>query len=230
MVDALVLPAFIAASLVIITSPGADTMLLLRYAIRDGRRAGFQALIGILLGLTLVSVLLISGVGIAVASIEGALQILAWVGALVLLALGVTATIAGTRILRRPAMASEAPDLPPPTIKRSAALRTAFVTNATNPKVLVFYLAFFPQFLGESSSSALQLTLLAIVFLLVSVAWLVPLVYAAHAMRQFFAAPRVAMSLEFFTAAVFILLAGLLLLSGPIGGGATLSGSLSPSQ
>ena len=52
MVDFTVLAAFIPASLVIILSPGADTFLLLRFAVRGGRRAGFLAMIGILLGLS----------------------------------------------------------------------------------------------------------------------------------------------------------------------------------
>ena len=79
-----------------------------------------------------------------------------------------------------------------------------------NPKVLIFYVTFFPQFLGQAESAVLQLTLLSVAFLVVTIIWLVPLVYAASAARNFFLRPRVAVAMEFTVAAVFLLLAILL--------------------
>ena len=72
-VDTSVLLAFILSSLVIILSPGADTFLLLRFAIRGGPRAGFSAMFGILAGLSLVSLLLISGMGLLISQVPLAL-------------------------------------------------------------------------------------------------------------------------------------------------------------
>lgn len=192
-------------------------MLLLRYAIRDGRGAGFRALVGILAGLTVVTILLVSGVGLALASIAGALEVLTLIGAIVLLVLGITASINGIRLIRRSRIAPESPSNSlEKRASRARPLQAAFVTNATNPKVLVFYLAFFPQFLGSATSPTWQLILLGGVFLVVTVMWLVPLVYAANAMRRFFRTPSVAASLELVSAAVFILLAGILLTSGQV--------------
>jgi threonine/homoserine/homoserine lactone efflux protein len=87
-VDFSVLAAFVPASLVIILSPGADTFLLLRYAIRGGRSAGFSAMFGILAGLSLISLLLISGIGLLVSQYPLALDVLtlAGIGVLVVLA------------------------------------------------------------------------------------------------------------------------------------------------
>jgi threonine/homoserine/homoserine lactone efflux protein len=87
-VDFAVLAAFVPASLVIILSPGADTFLLLRYAIRGGRSAGFSAMLGIIAGLTLISLLLISGIGLLVSQYPLALDVLtlAGIGVLVVLA------------------------------------------------------------------------------------------------------------------------------------------------
>jgi threonine/homoserine/homoserine lactone efflux protein len=79
--------------------------------------------------------------------------------------------------------------------------------------VLIFYLAFFPQFLGDADNAVLQLTLLSAVFLLVSTLWLIPLVYAASAARAFFLQPRVAVMMEFVVAGVFLVLAVLLALN-----------------
>ena len=59
----------------------------------------------------------------------------------------------------------------------------------------------------------LQLTLLSVAFLVVTVVWLVPLVYAASAARNFFLKPRVAIAMEFTVAGVFLALAILLALT-----------------
>jgi len=61
--------------------------------------------------------------------------------------------------------------------------------------------------LGEATSVIGQLTLLSLVFLVVTTAWLVPLVFVASAARAFFERPTVAVVMEFSVAAVFLALA-----------------------
>lgn len=207
MVDTSVLLPFVLSSLVIILSPGADTFLLLRFAIRGGPPAGFAAMAGILAGLSLVSLLLISGMGLLISQVPYALGVVNLLGIVVLLVLAGISARAGLMLVRatvdRP-VAPQSADKP---------FRMSLITNVTNPKVLIFYLAFFPQFLGQADSAVLQLTLLSAAFLVVTVIWLVPLIYAASAARTFFLRPRVAVAMEFTVAGVFLLLALLLALN-----------------
>ena len=205
-VDTSVLLAFILSSLVIILSPGADTFLLLRFAIRGGPRAGFSAMFGILAGLSLVSLLLISGMGLLISQVPLALGIVNVGGIAVLVMLAAISVRAGLGLLRAPSTSEPVATLS----TKDKPFRLSLVTNVTNPKVLIFYLAFFPQFLGEAQSPVLQLTLLSVAFLVVTVVWLVPLVYAASAARNFFLKPRVAIAMEFTVAGVFLALAILL--------------------
>ena len=209
MVDTSVLLAFILSSLVIILSPGADTFLLLRFAIRGGPRAGFSAMFGILAGLSLVSLLLISGMGLLISQVPLALGIVNVGGIAVLVMLAAISVRAGLGLLRAPSTSEPVATLS----TKDKPFRLSLVTNVTNPKVLIFYLAFFPQFLGEAQSAMLQLTLLSVAFLMVTVVWLVPLVYAASAARSFFLKPRVAIAMEFTVAAVFLALAIVLALT-----------------
>lgn len=208
-VDTSVLLAFILSSLVIILSPGADTFLLLRFAIRGGPRAGFSAMFGILAGLSLVSLLLISGMGLLISQVPLALGIVNVGGIAVLVMLAAISVRAGLGLLRAPSTSEPVATLS----TKDKPFRLSLVTNVTNPKVLIFYLAFFPQFLGEAQSPVLQLTLLSVAFLVVTVVWLVPLVYAASAARNFFLKPRVAIAMEFTVAGVFLALAILLALT-----------------
>lgn len=208
MVDTSVLVPFVLSSLVIIMSPGADTFLLLRFAIRSGRPAGFAAMAGILAGLSLVSLLLISGMGLLITRVPYALITVNVVGIAVLLTLAAVSARAGWLLLRNP--------LEDPAAEKrlsGSPFGISLLTNVTNPKVLIFYLAFFPQFLGDADNAVLQLTLLSAVFLLVSTLWLIPLVYAASAARAFFLQPRVAVMMEFVVAGVFLALAVFLALN-----------------
>lgn len=209
MVDTSVLLPFILSSLVIILSPGADTFLLLRFAIRGGPRAGLSAMFGILAGLSLVSLLLISGMGLLISEVPLALGIVNVGGIAVLVMLAGISVRAGLGLLRAPSTSEPVATLS----TKDKPFRLSLVTNVTNPKVLIFYLAFFPQFLGEAQSPVLQLTLLSVAFLVVTVVWLVPLVYAASATRNFFLKPRVAIVMEFTVAGVFLALAILLALT-----------------
>lgn len=160
---------------------------------------------GILSGLSLVSLLLISGMGLLISQVPFALGVVNILGIAVLLVLAAISTRAGLKLVRVPVDSSSAvPD------GSDKPFRMSLITNVTNPKVLIFYVAFFPQFLGQAESAVLQLTLLSVAFLVVTIIWLVPLVYAASAARNFFLRPRVAVAMEFTVAAVFLLLAILL--------------------
>jgi threonine/homoserine/homoserine lactone efflux protein len=97
-----------------------------------------------------------------------------------------------------------------PSFAAGEPFRMSLITNVTNPKVLIFYLAFFPQFLGSATSVVWQLSLLSVAFLVVTVIWLVPLVFAASAASAFFSRPKIAIAMEFSVAGVFLLLAVLL--------------------
>ena len=208
MVDFAVLAAFVPASLVIILSPGADTLLLLRYSIRGGRSAGFAAMLGILAGLGLISLLLISGIGLLASQYPVALDVLTLAGIVVLLVLAFISARAALALLKKLPVSGgpDATDLAP-SFTAGEPFRMSLITNVTNPKVLIFYLAFFPQFLGSATNVVWQLTLLSVAFLVVTVLWLVPLVFAASAASAFFSRPRVAIAMEFSVAAVFLLLA-----------------------
>ena len=208
MVDFAVLAAFVPASLVIILSPGADTLLLLRYAIRGGRSAGFAAMLGILAGLGLISLLLISGIGLLASQYPVALDVLTLAGIVVLLVLAFISARAALALLRTLPVSGDpgVADLAP-SFTAGEPFRMSLITNVTNPKVLIFYLAFFPQFLGSATNVVWQLTLLSVAFLVFTVLWLVPLVFAASAASAFFSRPRVAIAMEFSVAAVFLLLA-----------------------
>lgn len=216
MLDYAVLPAFIISALVIILSPGADTFLMLRSTLRGGKKDGFLTMFGIYTGILTLSLLLISGVGLVIAKAPGALFWLKILGALYLLFLAIQSLRAGIKLVGQNREGTiQSVDIDTAGSKRKAGpFVMGYLTNVTNPKVLIFFLAFFPQFLGKSDSAALQLTFLCLIFVLVSAVWLTALVFGASAMRKVMTTPGFTIAMEFVVAGVFAVLAVTLLVSG----------------
>ena len=214
--DLSVLPAFLVSALVIILSPGADTFLMLRSTLRGGKKDGFLTMLGIYAGITTLSLLLISGVGLVVAKAPGALFWLKILGALYLLFLAIQSLRAGINLVKRNSAGESITVDQDQSVTRPKAgpFVLGFLTNVTNPKVLIFFLAFFPQFLGDSSHAAVQLAMLCLIFVVVSAVWLVTLVFAASAMRKVMTTTGFTIAMEFVVATVFAVLAITLLLSG----------------
>jgi threonine/homoserine/homoserine lactone efflux protein len=64
-------------------------------------------------------------------------------------------------------------------VKTGSPFLQGLISNITNPKPLLFYLAFFPLFIGKASNVPLQLSVLSAIFIGTALIWQTVLVYAA---------------------------------------------------
>lgn len=213
--DYSVLPAFIIASLAITLAPGPDTFLLLRNTLRGGIREGFITMAGIFTGITILTVFMVSGIGLVVAQNDFALTALKFVGALYLAYLGLLGAIAARKLIRthKAQTLEEGVGEIPVTLKTRPYLVGMF-TNLTNPKVLVFFVAFFPQFLGTTEAPTLQLLFLSLLFMAMSAIYEVVLILAAASMRQLLTSAIFNIWIEISVAVIFLGLAVGLIISG----------------
>lgn len=137
-VDPLTLLAFVPAALALNLTPGADMMFCVGQGLKSGPRAALAADAGIALG-GMVHVLLAGlGLGALVAAHPALFDLIRWIGVAYLLVLAVQA-------LRTGALPAAAP-----TAGSARAFRAALVVNLTNPKVILFVLAFIPQFVDPT--------------------------------------------------------------------------------
>ncbi|MGR3633295.1 MAG: LysE family translocator [Limimaricola soesokkakensis] len=134
MIDPIVLLAFLPAALALNLTPGADMMFCLGQGLRGGPRAGLAAAGGI--GRAVMGHVTLAGLGLgaAVAAMPWLFDAIRWIGVGYLLWLAATA-------LRGDGAATEIPAVRP-----ARAFRQGLVVNLTNPKVILFVLAFLPQF------------------------------------------------------------------------------------
>lgn len=133
-VDPVVMLAFIPAALALNLTPGADMMFCLGQGLRGGPRAALAADAGIAVG-GMVHVLVAGlGLGALVARAPWLFEVIRWVGVAYLLWLAAQALRAGPVGAVKVAGSS------------SRAFRDGLLVNLTNPKVILFVLAFVPQF------------------------------------------------------------------------------------
>lgn len=142
-VDPLVLAAFVPAALALNLTPGADMMFCLGQGLRGGMRPALAADAGIALGVMVHVALAGLGLGAMVAAAPWAFDAIRWAGVAYLLWLA-RATLRAPR-----ARPGGVPPLAP-----WRAFRQGLAVNLTNPKVILFVLAFIPQFVDPARGSA----------------------------------------------------------------------------
>ena len=151
------LALFVVAGLLLNVSPGPDTLYIAGRSATQGMRAGVVAALGIAAGCFVHIAAAAIGLSALILASANAFLALKIAGAAYLLYVG------ATLLLTRTAPAREAPKLTP------APLRTIFLqgclTNALNPKVALFFLAFLPQFIAtDAPDKALAFLVLGMIF------------------------------------------------------------------
>lgn len=176
--------AFASASIALLLIPGPTVLLILSYAISQGRRVALATVAGVALGDLIAMSASLAGLGALVLASSKLFLLLKWVGAIYLVYLGI-------RLFRSaPSASLETLDDVPSASPRKVFAHSAAVT-ALNPKSIVFFIAFVPQFINPNAGLAPQFGMLIATF--VGFAAINALAYAllADKLRQKIARPSV---------------------------------------
>jgi threonine/homoserine/homoserine lactone efflux protein len=144
---------FIAAGWLLNLTPGPDVLCIVSHSLRSGARAGIVAGLGVTVGCFIHIFAAALGVGALVAASATAFTVLKWVGAAYLLYVGLKLLLSrsGGSPLGS-AVAALAQESAPVNLRK--VFRNGFLTNALNPKVALFFLAFVPQFIAPGAEHA----------------------------------------------------------------------------
>ncbi len=172
-----VLGAFVGASIVLGLTPGPDMTLFLSKTVAQSRAAGLAAFAGASTGLVIHSILIAAGLSALLAASVTAFTVLKVVGALYLAWLAIDALRHGSSL-----SLDRKPTHEP---LRSVYLKGLLV-NLLNPKIIVFFVTFLPQFVSPHDPAApKKLLFLGLVFLLVNIPVCVPLIFSAEQLSTF---------------------------------------------
>ncbi|MDO7868010.1 LysE family translocator [Nocardioides jiangxiensis] len=177
------LTTFLVASILFIQVPGPSLLFTIGRALTVGRADALWSVVGNALGLVVQVLGVTLGLGALVAASAAAFTVLKLVGAVYVVWLGIQA-IRHRGDARAALVAAGAV---PRRTSAAASVRTGLVVGATNPKTIVFFAAFLPQFVNESAPAAPQLLLLGSVFSVMAVASDSVWVLVASRARDWFA-------------------------------------------
>ncbi len=159
--DAPVLFAYSLAAFVLFITPGPDMSLFLAKTVAGGRRAGIAAMTGASLGNVVHSVLAAFGLSALIAASPTLFLALKVVGAIYLLWLAIDAVRNGSSLNVRAEQ--------PKRVALWSTLALGLTVNLTNPKVVLFYLTFLPQFVdAHDPHAAGKLLFLGIYFVVLA--------------------------------------------------------------
>ncbi len=156
-----VLAAYALAALVLGLTPGPDMTFFLSRTIAQSRRAGFAAFFGASTGLVVHTMLVAAGLSALLAASETAFTLLKVAGAAYLAYLAYDAIRNGSAL----SLEKRAPHEPLGTVYLKGLL-----VNLLNPKIIVFFVTFLPQFVApDDPAAAKKLLFLGAFFMLVNV-------------------------------------------------------------
>ncbi|MXP62583.1 LysE family translocator [Roseomonas sp. M0104] len=207
MPDLSTLALFAAACLALAITPGPDMLLVASRSLSQGRAAGFATLAGIQAGIYGHALAAALGLSQLFVLVPLAYDAVRYAGAAYLLWLA-------WKAFRAPAPAAS----PPPGLRRApvgAMFRQGLLTNLLNPKVALFVLALFPQFLRPEAGSVLAQTMvLATVLNVIGATVNGGVILAAGRIGRTLSGGRLGRAPQFLLGAVFAGLAARLALEG----------------
>lgn len=183
---------FAAFATVVVLAPGPDTLVVLKNSLVGGRAAGLATSLGICTSNVVQGTAAAFGVGALIVRSQPLFEAIRWAGVAYLCFLGFQALRSAWRgeYTRLDAVDG---------ISRRRPLthwRQGFVSNITNPKVLVFYLSVLPQFLHPGETGAFDALALAYTHAVIGITWLLVLIWLLHRMRALIARRPVRRTLD----------------------------------
>jgi threonine/homoserine/homoserine lactone efflux protein len=165
--------AYVVAVFVISGTPGPNMLLSLTHGIHHGLGRTASTMAGLLSGLAIILSISIGGLGAVLVASATAFEVIKYAGAVYLVYLGIRVwRTADTRLVTesRPLAASG-----------WARYRTGVLVSLSNPKAILFCVAFFPQFIDRRQALAPQASILLITFAVIETCWM--LLYAGGGAR-----------------------------------------------
>ncbi|WP_158844846.1 LysE family translocator [Saccharothrix deserti] len=191
------LAVFFGASVLVALTPGANNLLGMHHAVHHGPLKAATALLGRLAAFSLMVTAVVAGLGPVLAASHTALTVIKWAGVAYLVYLAV-------RILM-----TEKTDKTP--ARRGTPLRKEFLVAITNPKALLIFTAFVPQFVDPARGPIpLQLATLGAVYLAAEALAGTAYVTVGAGIRKAGLTKRAKARLDKGTAAVLLSMAGVL--------------------
>ena len=165
--------AFVAASMILTMTPGPSIILCVVHSLNYGAKNTVFTALGDISANFIQMVLVAVGLGIIIASSDLAFQLIKWFGVATLIYMGAKMVLSKPRGLELSQLSHS--------ISRRKLFINGFLVAAGNPKALVFFTAFFPQFIDPEKPLVNQLIIMCPTMAALDFLWV--MLYALFAQR-----------------------------------------------
>ena len=177
--------SFIAASAALTFLPGPDNIFVLTQSLTRGRRFGIGISSGLVSGLIIHTFLAAFGISLLINNSSLAFNIIRYLGAAYLFYLAISA------LFEKPLKTDTTGEKIQEKDSFFSLWRTGFVMNLLNPKVIIFFLAFFPQFIvDDGMKTHWQMIILGLIFMIIALIIFFLISLLAGSFSKFFNKPQ----------------------------------------
>jgi len=163
---------FVLAAILLNLTPGSDSMYIITRSISQGQTAGVYSVLGIISGILVHTLLAALGLSVLLANSPTAFMIVKYIGASYLCYLGVKMLMSKQQPLIGASLQENGKPSSAKTLDYWQIYKQGMLTNTFNPKVALFFLAFFPQFINPNyANSTLSFLLLGLTFAVTGFIW-----------------------------------------------------------
>lgn len=191
---------FVLMCIFLIILPGPDTALVTKNTLILQRIGGLKTALGICCALLIHTSAAVLGLSAIIVKSALLFSIFKFVGAVYLIYLGVKTLWS----LRKKEEAASVEMNTKSQFENTSCFKQGFFTDLLNPKVAVFFLTFFPQFVESGSNTFLPFLIMGITFTVLSAIWLLLYVYLMNQISAFMRKPKAQNIIEGITGTILI--------------------------
>lgn len=183
--------AYILMALMMSMIPGTDTILIMKNTITHGAKSGRYTILGMATGLTFWTLVAVLGLSVVIAQSVFLFNAIKYFGAAYLLYLGVRAFISKSTFSIESVQADSqrSNDKLSQSHCREAYIQGVF-SNIFNPKTVLVYITFMPQFINLNGDTNQQLIGLGLILTIIAVGWFLILVYLLDHVKKWLKRPK----------------------------------------
>ena len=154
-----------AGSVILLTaSPGPNALLALSHGVKHGLKNTFATICGSLLAFIILMAASLAGIGAIMASSVWLFKTIRWLGAAYLIYLGI-------KMWHSTPKEVVADEIESSDKSKVVLFRKGFLVAISNPKIIIFFTSFFPQFINPAYPQLQQMVILAVTFVSLELSW-----------------------------------------------------------
>ncbi|WP_294236417.1 LysE family translocator [uncultured Sphingomonas sp.] len=189
---------FVGAVFLLSGTPGPNMLHIMTRSVDMGLRRSVAAMAGCLSAVVLVLAASAAGLTTLLLALPGAFEVIRYAGVAYLLFLGIKAWRAEV------APVDVGDGAIPPGLSRRAVFRGGFLIGISNPKLILFAVAFLPQFINPAEAQAPQFAILVVTFAVIEALWYAVYALGGRSLARYLARPMVKRAFNRLTGAIFM--------------------------